>query len=129
MQATCNKTQTISSELSGKLQSFENETQQILGTNQDLQARDEDFRAGPSEGITTNDLKNFRLEYNKYKILSHLGITANPDELTPRLDDHLRSKLTATTAFSNIDIPGTSSVSNHSLNDGQQKFLQKLAIN
>lgn len=49
--------------------------------------------------------ENFRLEFNKYKILSHLGITANPDELAPQLDEDLRTKLSATTAFTENSDP------------------------
>lgn len=43
--------------------------------------------------ISQNDLENFRLEYNKYKILSHVGITANPDEMSPTANESIRSRL------------------------------------
>lgn len=50
--------------------------------------------------LSLNDLHSFRLEYNKYKILSHLGIGSNPDSIKPAMDDDLRSKLTTSTAMS-----------------------------
>lgn len=40
-----------------------------------------------------NEIDIFRLEFNKYKILSHLSITSNLDDIKPRIDEELRYKL------------------------------------
>jgi len=50
--------------------------------------------------LTINDFRDFRLEYNKYKILSSLGLLSNPETISPKIDEDLRTKLTATSALS-----------------------------
>lgn len=52
---------------------------------------------GSEHQLNSNDLNLLRVEYNKYKILSSLGLNINPE---PILDDELRYKLTASTKFS-----------------------------
>lgn len=39
------------------------------------------------------EMDNFRVEYNKYKILSHLDITENPNDINPVIDDETRNRL------------------------------------
>lgn len=63
------------------------------------------------------DLNSLRLEYNKYKILSHLGMTANPDELATRLSDHdedVRSQLASGFKYNDIrNQDGTNNMANN----------------
>lgn len=51
--------------------------------------------------MSTKEIHEFRLEYNKYKILSHLSITGNLDEIAYDIDDGVRKQLVATTALTN----------------------------
>lgn len=41
----------------------------------------------------TMEMDNFRVEYNKYKILSNLDITENPNDINPVIDDETRNRL------------------------------------
>lgn len=67
--------------------------------NQSLDKGIEFRTAEPSQPLALSDLNTFRLEYNKYKILSHLGITANTDNIASHLDDEVRSQLTSSVAL------------------------------
>ena len=77
-----------------------------------------------SPQLNINDLNDFRLEYNKYKILSQLSITKNVDEINHEIDEDLRSKLVATNQF--MDSTGHSSnVSFFFLSSLTEHFLIK----
>lgn len=61
-------------------------------------------RLGPNgERLDLHDMNKFRLEFYKYKILSHLSITANLDEISPKIDDDIRYKLISNTRFKDAD--------------------------
>jgi len=49
----------------------------------------------------SNELDNLRLEYNKYKILSYLGITTDPDSIMPSLNRDSRLELISSSEFAN----------------------------
>ena len=49
--------------------------------------------------LTLNDLYSFRLEYNKYKIISHLRFPSDPSLMEPTIDVDLRNKLAASSAL------------------------------
>lgn len=98
-------------------QSYNNETSLLVNNDTNLTTRktttkrDNDFRTNPHDGIGPIDVKSFRLEYNKYKILSSLGITANMEDIQPSpqlIDDDLRKKLTASTELANQKLSGVS---------------------
>lgn len=69
-------------------------------------------RQGYPTKMALNVYDRFRLEYNKYKILSHLSITGNLDDIEPRVDEELRSKLlTATRIKESLNNDSATSVS------------------
>lgn len=47
----------------------------------------------PNVSYKDEELESLRLEYYKYKIISQLGVTTNPDEWQPKIPDRLRSSL------------------------------------
>lgn len=66
--------------------------------DQQLAVRDQLNDAIRQQQVSLNDLTDFRLEYNKYKILSHLSITKNVEDMAPQVDDDLRRELTSLTS-------------------------------
>lgn len=61
-----------------------------------------------------HDLENLnllRVEYNKYKILSNLGLNIDPHKLEPNLDDDIRYKLTTSKMISESQIERNTNVS------------------
>lgn len=58
-----------------------------------------------------DDLNLLRVEYNKYKILSNLGLNVDPDKLEPALDSDLRFKLTSSKIMSENQLVRNTNVS------------------
>lgn len=76
----------------------------------DRQQEFTDILSGSSEHHSEHQPSNLenlnllRVEYNKYKILSNLGLNIDPDELEPSLDNDLRYKLTTSKMISESQI-------------------------
>lgn len=73
--------------------------------------RADQYSINPNQqDITLGDLHSFRLEYNKFRILSRVGIETDPGRIRPTIEENFREKLITTTALADQNNPA--SVSN-----------------
>lgn len=81
-----------------------NDSKQFDNSNHRLETEAQEY--------SPHELNSLRLEFNKYKILSHLGITTNPDLLEPNLSAEYRHRLLSSEAVQKLR--SAANVSRHS---------------
>lgn len=70
---------------------YSNSSLESLGNNMSTYSQQQQQQTTQSD--LELSLDNLRLEYYKYKIVSHLDISADPDKLNPELDEELKNRI------------------------------------